>query len=67
MDFKNQLRKQLPVGEERAGPQIQGNLGGSDLDLAHAPGERSGFIELEQLQVAARGKLFADATESFDF
>ena len=55
------------VGKECAGPQIQGNLARSDLNLAHATGERGGLIQLKQLQIAARGKLFADATESLDY
>ena len=55
------------VGEQVTGPQVQGNFVGSDLDLAQAARERRGLVELEQLDVAARRELFADATESFNF
>ena len=55
------------VGEQVTGPQVQGDLFGRDLDLAQAARERRGLVELEQLDVATRRELFADATESFNF
>jgi hypothetical protein len=55
------------VGEQVTGSQVQGDLVRRDLDFAQAARERRGLVELEQLDVAARRELFADATESFNF
>ena len=64
------IGEELAVGtvrEQVTGPQVEGDLLGRDLDLAQAARERRGLVELEQLDVAARRELFADATESFNF
>ena len=37
------------VGEQVTGPQVEGDLVESDVDLAQAARERRGFVELEQL------------------
>ena len=55
------------VGEQVTGSQVQGDLVRRDLDFAQAARERRGLVELEQLDIAARRELFADATESFNF
>jgi len=64
------IGEELAVGtvrEQVTGPQVQGDLVGGHFDLAQAARELRGLGELEQLDVAARRELFADATESFNF
>lgn len=55
------------IGKEVASTQVEGDFGGGDLNFSDATDENGRLLQLEKLEVAARGELLLDAAEGFDF